>query len=271
MLELYECGDMGGKPCIYFHGAPGAVEECQLLDLAAKRGNRHIICFDRFSIDTNLSGAAYYKFIADAITAKVGNQKIDLIGFSIGAHVAIELNQILAGQVDELHLISAAAPLGAGDFLPHMAGKPIFDLAKNRSSIFSILVYFQSLIAKISPLMLFKMLFASASGSDKALIEQTEFKNFILPILKQSYTYSGRGFVRDVRLYVNWQMDLIDNNAATYIWHGESDNWSPVAMADYLENEFSQAKLINFPELSHYSTLYEVTKQIFAQKVESTN
>jgi len=52
----------------------------------------------------------------------------------------------------------------------------------------------------------------------------------------------------------------------TYIWHGAEDNWSPVAMAEYLASTIpgcSSAEVFN--GLSDYSCLYRAAPEICRQ------
>ncbi len=155
-LKFVEYGNPKGKPVIYFHGVPGAPEECSIFDSHAKENSLNIICYDRFSIDSSLQNQDYYRFLADTILKKTNGEQIDLIGFSIGCHAAIETSLHLKPNVRNLHLISAAAPLDGGNFLNVMAGKMIFSIAINKPIIFTLLSYWQALIAKIAPNVLLK-------------------------------------------------------------------------------------------------------------------
>lgn len=77
-----------GRLVVYFHGTPGAPEECAVFDRCGKENNMTFISYDRFSIDPVLKGAAYYQFLSDEITAKAAGKAVDLIGFSIGGFIA---------------------------------------------------------------------------------------------------------------------------------------------------------------------------------------
>jgi hypothetical protein len=59
-LKFVESGNIDGRTVIYFHGAPGSPEEISIFDEHAKKHNLHIICYDRFSIDSSLQYEAYY-------------------------------------------------------------------------------------------------------------------------------------------------------------------------------------------------------------------
>jgi hypothetical protein len=53
-VESVEYGNKGGQLVVYFHGVPGAVEECAVFDSYVENHNLKIICFDRFAIDHSL-------------------------------------------------------------------------------------------------------------------------------------------------------------------------------------------------------------------------
>lgn len=168
-LKFSQFGADNGRVVIYFHGAPGAPEECAMFDHYGKEHGLRFICFDRFAIDASIAGEAYYPFLAAAILKQAAGGKVDVIGFSIGAFIALQTCRYLPDRVRTLHLVSAAAPLEAGDFLNAMAGKQVFQLAKAFPVLFVLLSYWQSLLALLSPPALFRLLFANVAGDDKAL------------------------------------------------------------------------------------------------------
>jgi len=264
-VETVEYGNQDGRLVVYFHGVPGALAECSIFEQYVQQHQLRIICFDRFALDAALEPENYYQQLANAISAKAGEAPVDIIGFSIGAHVALEMAARLKQQLGQLHLVSAAAPLDAGDFIEHMAGGLVFKLAKNKPRIFSLLTYYQKLMALVAPQMLTGMLFASAAGKGKQLSQQAEFKNFIGPILAQCFRQRVAGYIRDVRLYVNWSGKLTCSASNTYLWHGTKDNWSPFAMAEYLTAAIPAATTIEPMEgLSHYSCLTAAAPKICA-------
>lgn len=266
-LKFIEYGDPYGRPVIYFHGAPGSPDECSLFDKPAKEYGLNIICFDRFSINPSLKDKGYYKFLASAISDRVQGEQVDLIGFSIGCHTAMETSIYLGSCVGSLHLISVAAPLDAADFLDGMAGKVVFTLAMKQPMLFILLSYWQTLIAKISPNSLFNLLFGSAQGEDKKLSKSIAFRSYINPILTHCFSNNVKGYIRDIKQYVTpWRSSLKKCTANTYIWHGTNDNWSPVSMANYLSKNLPTPSALELMEgLSHYSCLYSAAPKICAQ------
>lgn len=264
-------GDTNGRPVVYFHGAPGAKEECSLFDQDAKQNHLRVICLDRFDISSSIQGKNYYKLLTKEVIAIAGDKKIDIIGFSIGAHVALEVRQLLGDKVREVHLISAAAPLNGGDFIDHMAGGMVFKLAKNAPFAFSLLTQYQRLMALLAPKALAAMLFASAAGQDKPLSQEVSFKQFIIPLLALCFKSRARGYIRDVLQYVGWQEDNLQQcHANVTLWHGTQDNWSPFAMASFLDQSLAgKTQLEAMQDLSHYSCLYAAAPSIFEKLGEN--
>jgi pimeloyl-ACP methyl ester carboxylesterase len=266
-MNFLQYGNPEGKTVIYFHGAPGAPEEGSIFDEHAKKHNLNIVCYERFSIDSSLQGQDYYKYLANIIIDKANGGKVDVIGFSIGCHAAIETSLYLENIVREMHLISAAAPLDASDFLNGMAGEMVFSIAMKHPAIFTLLSYWQTLLVKIAPSILFKMLFSSAMGEDKSLSKTAEFKDYMNPILIRCFNTNVKGYIREIKQYVTpWKGSVQKCSVNTHIWHGASDNWSPASMAKYLKEAMSTStSLTLMTGLSHYTCLYAAVPRICAQ------
>jgi len=258
-LAYRQFGADHGQPVIYFHGTPGGPDECEVFDRYGKEHNLSIVCYDRSAIDPQLQGDAYYRLIAEEITAKAAGKPVDFIGFSIGAFIALQVCRAMNGNVRSLHLVSAAAPLDAGNFIDTAAGKAVFRLAQSNPSAFLWLARLQGLIARGFPGLLFNMLFSSAAGEDQALVADTAFRTTITRALKTCFSRHPQAYARDIEAYVQpWKESLPDIAATTCIWHGAEDNWSPVSMAVYLESALPNCSKITILDgLSHYSCLYQ--------------
>ena len=266
-MKFSQFGSENGQLIIYFHGAPGAPEECAIFDSYGKENGLTFICFDRFSIDTSIDGEAYYQFLAKEISKQAAGRKLDVIGFSIGAFIALQTCRYISNEVRNLHLISAAAPLEAGDFLNEMAGKQVFQLAKVFQVLFVLLSYWQELIALFFHNALFRLLFANTAGGDKTLAVNRQFQSSIIKILKSCFVGRIHGYARDINAYVKpCKTTLAEISVNTHIWHGAEDNWSPKFMAEYLNSAIPSCSHIEIlGGLSHYSCLYETAPKICNQ------
>jgi pimeloyl-ACP methyl ester carboxylesterase len=253
-----------GRQVYYFHGTPGAPDECAIFDAHAKDAHLSLLCADRMAVNAALDKEAYFQLLSDQIATHAETSTIDIVGFSIGAFVALQVARRLGGRVRQLHLISPAAPLEAGDFIEQAAGKPVFRLAMSHPDAFLRLAQLQGLVAGIAPRLVFRMMFASARGGDMALARDPAFRAFLAPQLRACLADKTRGYWRDICAYVQpWQATLADIETPTMLWHGTEDNWSPVAMAHHLNSAIPGAiGLEVFPGLSHYSCLYRAAPAI---------
>lgn len=260
-LAYRQFGSENGRFVVYFHGAPG---EAALFDRLGKEQGLNFLCFDRFALDRSLTGEAYFNALAEAISGKAGGASVDLIGFSLGAFVALQTCRHLGDRVRSLHLVSAAAPLEAGDFLGAMAGGGVFRLARTALTLFECLSQGQGLLARAFPAALFSLLFACAAGEDRVLAADPEFQARMKETLRDCFVERLPGYIRDIEAYVQpWGATLYEVIAETHVWHGKQDNWSPVGMADYLASEIpgcSQVEILD--GLSHYSCLYQAAERI---------
>lgn len=250
-----------GRLVVYFHGAPGAPAECEAFHAPAIRHGLRVACIDRFAADASLQGEAYYEALAAQVRRAAAGQPVDVVGFSIGAFVAMQVCLRLGRQVGQLHLISAAAPLEAGPFLDAMAGGTVFRLARRAPAVFKLLTRWQGWLA---PRTLLRMLFASAEGQDRALARDPAFQALLIDVLRACFTAGMPGYVRDVRAYVRpWAGTLEALAVPTHLWHGSQDNWSPPAMAQWLAGALpGHAGSRMFGGLSHYSCLYQAAPEV---------
>lgn len=193
-MKFSRFGADNGRVVIYFHGAPGAPEECVIFDASGKENGLTFICLDRFSIGSSVNGAAYYTLLADEISKKAAGKKVDFVGFSIGAFIALQTCRYMKDKVRNLHLVSAAAPLEAGDFLETMAGKQVFQLARQFPVLFVLLSYWQGMLAVLFPDVLFRMLFTSARADDKTLAADREFQSRIVGVLRSCFIGRVQGY-----------------------------------------------------------------------------
>jgi pimeloyl-ACP methyl ester carboxylesterase len=272
-MQHHTFGSLAGPILIYFHGAPGAPVEAEVFQACAQAHGVQVVCQDRFAVDEGTTGPDYYQLLAHDIVALAKEGRVHVVGFSIGAFVALQVCRLIPDRVESLHLVSAAAPLEAGDFLDHMAGKSVFRLAKSAPFLFLFLSSWQGLLARYFPNFLFRMLFASATAGDQLLCRDPAFRNWTTNLLTDCFGRNVSGYVRDVLAYVApWQTCLKDVSVKTYLWHGDQDNWSPIGMSEYLGRQISGSVTAHRMEgLSHYSCLHaaapEICRQVARTKV----
>lgn len=255
------------EQALYFHGIPGDAGELGLFGDGSTPHLDGVRCIDRTSTNSNAHPETYFKDLADAIQQLYPETTLRLIGFSLGASAALRIAPFLGDQVSRIDLVSAAAPLTLGSYLDTMAGGPVFKLARSSPLLFRALAKAQSLTALIAPGMLYDALFASAQGADKALSQQPDFKAAMVAILRNSLGAGHSTYHREIALYVKgWETELDHVTQPVTLYHGQLDNWSPVAMAHHLEQRLPRVETVCLLDgLSHYTTLREYWQRYFTQ------
>lgn len=221
---------------VYLHGLPGGPEELALagvsLPCPVRRGDE---------ADTLAQ-----------IRAMAGGEPLHLIGFSLGAALALRLAPALAPA--RLTLISPAGPLELGDFLPRMAGAPVFRAAR-RPMLFRALTAMQSLAFTHAPARSLETLFASAPTADRALLT-AENQRLLLQAIRSSLGPGRAAYRAEIARYVQPWADLLARvPCPVTLWQGEADTWTPPDMAKALQAALPRADLHLLPGLGHYSTL----------------
>lgn len=240
---------------IYFHGLPGSPGELELF------GQERLTSFDwipdRNKLVSLSTADDLFRLIANEINQLYPDRQVRLTGFSLGAHTALQVAAHLGDKVEAIDLISAAAPLELGKFLPEMAGKPVFSMARKYPKLFAIMTAFQALMARKMPDRLVGALFASASGNDLQLAGNPQFRRAMAEILKLGLGKSSHVYRLEIAAYVKpWAAILDAISCPVRIWHGTEDNWSPPAMARALHDSLPNgAEMMVLDGLSHYSTL----------------
>jgi pimeloyl-ACP methyl ester carboxylesterase len=242
---------------VYFHGLPGSGGELALFDDVPTGKLAHMFVPIRDGSRTQSDCTAYMDSITRQIEARFPEGRIHLIGFSLGAFVAIHIATLLKNRVERIDLVSAAAPLEMGDFLKDMAGRIVFQTAQSCPFLFSLMVKWQCWAARWFPNMLFKAIFANTAGQDRELAATPAFQKGMARILKGSLGRNALIYQSEIAFYVSgWAASLAKVRQPVTLWQGEADNWTPPAMADALQkalpNLCSRRDLMG---LSHYSTL----------------
>jgi pimeloyl-ACP methyl ester carboxylesterase len=242
---------------VYFHGLPGSGNELTLFGETRNGKLADIFVPLRNTNHTAIDRESYMDGIARQIEERFPEGPIHLIGFSLGAFIAVQMAARLKSRVTKIDLVSAAAPLELGDFLKDMAGKAVFQTARSSPFLFALLVKLQSWIARWLPQFLFKAVFANAAGEDRELAAQLTFQKGMAQILEHSLGRNPDTYRSEIAFYVSGWADIL--SAVTQpvtLWQGDADNWTPPAMADALQQALPNVVVrYDLKGLSHYSSL----------------
>ena len=238
----------------YFHGTPGSQAELSLFGPGPAQKWRVPL---RSGYRDRHSFAHWLDCVAEEIRTASLTDDIRIIGFSIGAYVAIEIASRLGQTVARMDLVSPAGPLQDCPAVSKLAGHSVFALAAKRPRIFGALVHAQAMMARSAPDMLIKALFASARGMDRDLAQDIGFKRLMHENVRAGLGAHPRTYQAEISAYVDdWRARLELVQTPVRLWHGTEDNWASPDMSESLARRLPRVeKIERISGASHYSTL----------------
>ena len=244
-------------PIYYFcHGVPGSPADAELVVDGLPNGAKLLTpnLFEATKVGSELGKAVTAQF--DEMVPD-NDAPVYVIGFSIGAMAACHLAANRPDRVKRLSLISPAAPLQMGEFLPQMAGAPVFKMAEKLPLVFAGATMLQGLILWMFPGFLIKTLFAKSGWQEKELLKEASFRQAMKQSLDNSYRRYPWDYRRIVKAYVrDWSGVLEQIKCPVDLWHGTKDSWAPMEMSQALIEAIpSECELHKIKDGEHYSTL----------------
>jgi pimeloyl-ACP methyl ester carboxylesterase len=251
---------------VYFHGQPGSPAELTLIGAGALAEQAGLQAADRALQDPGPGFQGRISAEAAALAAQA--RPVQLIGFSLGAFVAMEVALRLAELAPSLpvrlDLISPAGPLALGDFLPGMAGGPLFRLARDAPAAFAAVTRLQGVGAGLVPGWLVGLLFTGAAGPEAALTAMPAFRRGAAQMVRGALGPGATIYRQDILAYVAQDPARLSRlDRPVRIWQGREDTWTPPAMADALARTLPDVRSLTYLDgLSHYSTLQRALPRI---------
>lgn len=248
---------------IYCHGLPGSAAELRLFGAQA-RDEAPAHCLDRLAAGDGLADWHARLLLAfDVAMARADRPTVRLAAFSLGAMSALHVAAKRPDAIEGLDLISPAAPLELGDFLPRMAGRAVFEAAAANSGALRRLGRAQSLLTTVMPGLLMKVMFGGAGPSEQALLADADFRAMVRDGLTKSLGPCRRAYEDELRAYVRpWSEVLSGVRCPVRLWHGDEDRWAPLDMAHALAQALPTAQVVVLPGLGHFGALKRALPEI---------
>lgn len=240
----------------YFHGLPGSAAELE----AVLPGNAGFVVPDRLS-----GGALPYPQRIAALAEGLRRDHPDGVrvsAFSLGAMTALHLAAEAPDLVRRLDLIAPGGPLEMGDFLPHMAGAPVFRAARAGGLALFAVSAGQGLALRLAPGAFLDSLAKDSPDADKTLFSEPSSRAALIAAWRDAVVRARGAYCEELRAYVSAWAGVLDRvKAPVTIWMGEADTWVPPAMAEALADRLG-AQVRRFPGLGHYGTLRAALPEI---------
>ncbi|MES0870604.1 alpha/beta hydrolase [Pseudovibrio sp. SCP19] len=247
---------------VYFcHGVPGSQHDSAFLKDALP-ADVELVAPNLFLSKGDPTEACIRQF--DEVTSGWDVSEIHVVGFSIGTMAAAHIASACADRVTKLTLVSSAAPLSLGDFLPKTAGAPVFKVAKSSPRLLKILIAVQRLIFRMRPALLLNGLFAKCGPQEKELIGRPSVSRVLCVGLANSLVDHPESYAAYLKAYVaDWSAVLSGVCCPVELWHGSVDTWSPLEMVDAIKAALPTEAALHLVEgAEHYSTLQAYSEHL---------
>ena len=237
-------------PIIYCHGLPGAPNELSAFGAPV----HHIHGLDRLA----RCEASYEDRVLSAFDAVGVGRPVTIAGFSLGAMAAAHIAAKRSHLVAKLILISPAAPLQSGGFLPAMAGRRVFEAAQAGDLALRLVTAMQASLVTLAPGIALAAMFRRSPAAEARLLASPCFVASVKTGLRTCLGPRQAAYRQELLAYVRpWGHVLRAIRCDAEIWSGADDDWTPPGMAAAYKEHLGERACVNIcPGLGHYSTLY---------------
>ena len=234
---------------IYCHGLPGSPEELSAFEIPLQ----HVHGLERLG----RRKGSYEESVLAAFDRLGVVAPVTIAGFSLGAMSAVHIAAKRADLVGKLLLISPAAPLQLGDFLPAMAGRPVFEAAQAGDWALRVFSASQAALVALAPKLAVKAMFRRSPDAEMRLLASPRFVDQVTAGLRTCLGARQAAYRQELRAYVRpWAQVIREVRCDTEIWSGADDDWTPPGMGAAYKAQLGDLASLNVcPGLGHYSTL----------------
>ncbi len=235
-------GDPEGVPVFYFHGLASSRLEGALAHPVGLQRNVRLVAIDRpgYGLTDPRPGYRIPDVVDDvvAVADALDLAQFSLVSVSTGGPFALATAARLPERVRALALISSPAPYSERSGLVGMDIRSRVILVWLPRFAPWLLGPIWNRLAALSdsdPTRLLRLIADTMPSSERRAISSPEIAEVFMDASYEAFRTGTRGVVAEQRLLARgWGFDLEAVTAPVWLWHGEEDGASPVAMAHWL-------------------------------------
>jgi len=253
-LGYAEYGALGGRPVLFFHGAPGSRHiHADMADVVTRRGIR-LIAVERpgYGLSDPQPGRSMLDWPGDVavLADTLGIAQFSIIGFSMGSAYALACAYSLPERVTKVALSGALAPLDAPGVTEGMSPMVSGLYALAQSNPDELRDTFAAVAP--SPVALVEAMTASLAEWDKNEVNKrtAEFETEYAQTLCGGVGGVASDFVLASK---DWGFPLEGINTEVYLWCGTADQNTPPAMTAHISKMLPNSRTFMLPGEGHLS------------------
>jgi pimeloyl-ACP methyl ester carboxylesterase len=274
-LAYAEYGDPQGKPVFFFHGTPGSrLFHHPDTSVAASTGAR-IIAIDRpgfgrsdFKLGrTLLDWPDDVVELADALNI----ERFAVMGYSGGGPYAAVCALKIPDRLTAAGLVSSMAPLDNPHLTRgmHGVGHMFFSLDRHVPPLAKLGCWLMCTSWRHNPELYYKSQINGLLHSEKAQILLPKMRTMLTTDFLEAVRAGTQGISWDLALLAQpWGFHLHAITTDVFLWHGESDTQTPLAMGKRLASAIPHCRATFFPGEGHWA-IYSHWQEILTALVQS--
>ena len=271
-LSYDEYGIPDGKPVIVFHGTPGSRFEGRLVHDAGVHQKVRCIAFDRPGI--GLSDFKPHFNITDCqddaiqLADYLNIDTFAVLGLSGGAPYAIAGALKNPERISKVALVSGVSPYNIPGATEGMVQSDRISaiLARRAPIILRIFLSMMASSARKNPESFIASMMKDLPEPDKVVLSQRDISQWLVDTFLESVRSGTKGASRDYSLITReWGFQLKDISQPVYLWHGESDNMTPLSMGKYMADNIPNCQSKFITNESHISLIVNQADEILNQ------
>lgn len=262
-MAYAEYGSPSGIPLIAFHGMPGSRMAMKVFHEVALKVGVRIIAPDRpgCGLSTpNPSGTlANYPQDIKELCDKLSIDRFVVMGVSGGGPYSIACVYHLQDRVPVAGVVSGIGPLAQPKSLAGMmrVNRMMFLLGRISPALVGIVL--SRLIRSSLPTM-DSHVQKGQSPSEK--IDPATYA-IIVEDQREAIRSGGKGMAFDMKnIWRNWNIPFHDIHNKVRLWHGDSDDLAPTALARYLAKQMPNCEAVFYPGEDHTGPLTQHREEI---------
>jgi pimeloyl-ACP methyl ester carboxylesterase len=263
-LSTQVYGDPDGKPIVLLHGTPGSRLGPHPRGAVLHHLGVQLIAFDRpgYGESDRHEGRQVADVATDvlAIADAYGLDKFAVVGRSGGGPHALACAALLPDRLTKAAVLVGLAPREAAglDWFDGMTQSNVLEYTA-ASSGYSGLAEVTEVAAdavRADPASLLASLHPELPDPDRRVVADRGIRSMLLDTYAEAVRTSGYGWIDDaIAFAAPWGFDPATVTIPVLLWHGASDNLSPVSHARWLAERIPSAAVVIQAGAAHFGAL----------------
>jgi pimeloyl-ACP methyl ester carboxylesterase len=263
-LSTQTYGDPDGRPVFLLHGTPGSRLGPHPRGAVLHHLGIHLIAFDRpgYGESDRHEGRRVADAANDVLTIAdaYGLDKFAVVGRSGGGPHALACAALLPDRVTKTAVLVGLAPREAAglDWFDGMTEFNILEYtaAANGYAGLAALTEAAADAVRADPDSLLRSLQAELPDPDQRVVADRGIRSMLLETYAEALRTSAYGWTDDaLAFYSPWGFEPATVTIPVLLWHGASDNLSPVSHAKWLADHIPSAAVVVQVGAAHFGAL----------------